>query len=103
MIVYGNIALHPEGVSTSVYKYMSAVLAKGLTNLYVLDDVVYFESDADVSDKVLRGLACMSTLQQIAPYSRIKRPKGLQGKVAPIALQNVLEIVTTRPEAQSKS
>ena len=103
MHVYGNISMHPEGVTSSVYEYMSAVLAKGLVSLYVLDGVIYFESVVDISERTLKGLAVMSTLQQVAPFSKIVRPKGLQGKVDQQVLDNILGIVVTSPETQIKS
>lgn len=74
MLVYGNIVKSKGDTQSSIYSGMSAVLLNGLRTLYDLGDVVYFESDVDVTQRQLKGLALMSTVQMIRPFSEIKRP-----------------------------
>nr|AYJ76506.1 thioredoxin [Acinetobacter phage AJO2] len=92
MLVYGNIIKGGATVQDSIYRGMSAMFVHGLRSVHDLGDTVYFESDVNATHRQLKGLAIMSTLQLIAPYSEIKRPNSKDTRMTPDEVKAIIAI-----------
>jgi hypothetical protein len=99
MLVRGNIFKSQDtSVTDSVYNSMSAVLAKHLVSLCDMGECVYFVTDVpDIGYKALRGLAGMSTLQIIEPFSTINKPNSECTRLSTADVRSIVKCVTEQP------
>lgn len=103
MVVYGNIAKRGTSVQDSVYRGMSAIFVRGLRVVHDLGDVLYFESNIDTTHRQLKGLAMMSTLQAIAPFSLIKRPTSADTRLSTDEVQAIIAVCANQTSTTVKS
>lgn len=98
MLVYGNIIKTKGTVQDSIYQSMSALFVQGLRSVHDLGKIVYFEADVPATHKQLKGLAYMSTLQMIAPFSELQRPVNSGTRLSDEAVQAIIDVCTTPPQ-----
>lgn len=103
MVVYGNIVKSKGTVQDSIYQGMSAMFVNGIRAIHDLGGVIYFESDVNATHRQLKGLALMSTLQLIAPYSEIQRPKDNTTRLPHDEVRAIIDVCSNPSSSTVKS
>jgi uncharacterized linocin/CFP29 family protein len=103
MVVYGNIVKSKGTVQDSIYQGMSAMFVNGIRSIHDLGKIIYFESDVNATHRQLKGLASMSTLQMIAPYSEIQRPTDNTTRLSHDDVRDIIDVCSNPSSSTVKS
>lgn len=90
-------------VQDSIYQGMSAMFVNGIRAIHDLGKTIYFESDVNATHRQLKGLASMSTLQLIAPYSEIQRPKDNSTRLSHDEVRSIIDVCSNPSSSTVKS